>query len=78
MRPTRDPEKHYRVMRFFTDFNAGLIEEEVASELTLEEAETLAQQISGIPGEEIVVQDQLKKGLEAEISPEGPRPRARF
>jgi hypothetical protein len=61
-------ECHYRVVRYFHDFSAGLVREELAHDLSLEEAQDLAAREHGrVPGEEISVQDENLKGLEAEV-----------
>lgn len=61
-------DRHYRVVRYYTDFNAGNLREEIAERLTLEEAEQVAARYRGqIPGEEIVIQDQDVAGLESEV-----------
>lgn len=58
---------HYRVVRFYTDFKAGLVREVLAADLTLDKAAEVADQNRGIPGEDIVIQDQTRRGLEAEL-----------
>ncbi len=64
----RDPSdpRHYRVVRYYTDFRIGLVTEEIDSDLTLEEAEELAVKVDAhIPGEDIVIQDENERGLDS-------------
>jgi hypothetical protein len=60
-------DRHYRVVRFFTDYSAFQTREVLASDLTLDEAQRFAESQADTPGEEIAVQDQNKVGLEAEV-----------
>ncbi len=67
MMHTQNPENHFRVIRFYTDFSAGVVREVVATGLTLEEARDLAEEgwEDGVPGEDTVIEDELKDGLDA-------------
>lgn len=59
---------HFRVVRYFSDFSVGTIEQVIASDLTLSEAEAILEKERGrVPGEDIVVLDQEKTGAEAEV-----------
>ena len=64
-----DQSRHYSVVRFFSDFSVGLVQEVIDADLSLDEAMALArsQSANGVPGEDIVVTDQNKIGLDAEV-----------
>lgn len=66
---SREPDRHYRVIRFQPHPGHGMIEDILGENLTLSEAEALADRnYPVVHGEEVVVQDQDKIGLEADIS----------
>lgn len=67
-------ERHYRVIRYYSDFGHGIMKDVIAEDLTLDEAERLANENRGeVSGEDVVIQDQLRSGLESEVIAE-PRP----
>jgi hypothetical protein len=62
------PDKHYQVVRFFNDYIAGEVEQIVAKDLTLEEANQIfASQCGQVPDEDVVIVDQDKIGDESEV-----------
>lgn len=63
-----DQMRHYRVVRFYSHFGHGLMKDVIGANLSLEEAEELLNQnLDKVAGEDIVIQDQNKIGLEAEV-----------
>jgi hypothetical protein len=60
---------HYSVVRFYSDFSIGLVQEVVDADLTLDAAQELARHESAkaVPGEDIIVLDQDKIGSDAEV-----------
>lgn len=59
-------ENHYRVVRFYPHGGHGTIEETLASDLTLEEAQRLADTEAPVTSDEqIMIQDQAQEGLAA-------------
>jgi len=61
-------DRHYAVVRYYTDFSAGLIQETVAEDLTFSEAQSIfAREKDQAPGEDVVLIDQLKVGLAKEV-----------
>jgi hypothetical protein len=66
--PINRTERHFRVVRFFNDFIAGEVEQIIASDLTLEEAEQLFNREKGtVADEDVVIQDQNIKGAATEV-----------
>ena len=61
-------ERHYTVIRYYPHPGHGLMKEVLAENLTLSEAEKLAEENRPVISEEdVVIQDQFKSGLEAEF-----------
>jgi len=68
---SRTSEKHYSVVRYYSQFAHGIVRDVLGENLTLEEAKKLQEQHKGLIAEEdIVIEDQNKIGLEAEVTAE--------
>lgn len=65
---SRTGENHYSVVRYYSQFGHGIVRDVLGENLTLEEAKKLQELHKGlIADEDIVIEDQNKIGLEAEV-----------
>ena len=65
---TPENEKHYRVVRYYPHPGHGLMTDVLAEHLSIDEAERVREQNApAISDEEVVIQDELKVGIDAEI-----------
>lgn len=61
-------EKHYRVVRYYPHFGHGLIAEVLGQNLSFDQARKIFDDNKPhFENEDIVIEDQAKVGLEAEI-----------
>jgi hypothetical protein len=61
-------DRHYRVVRYHPHFSHGVMEDVLGDNLTLAEAEDLAERNPPIlTDEEVIILDLTKQGLEAEL-----------
>lgn len=61
-------ENHFSVVRYYSQFGHGIVRDVLGENLTLDEAKALQEKHKGlIADEDIVIEDQNKIGLEAEV-----------
>lgn len=68
MQEQLDSEKHFRVVRYYPHPGHGILTEVIAEHLTIDEAERVREQNRPpVSDEDVVIQDELKVGVDAEV-----------
>jgi hypothetical protein len=65
---TEMTDRHYRVLRFTPSAGHGVLRDVLAENLSLDEAREVAKQNAPVVhDEEVVIEDQLRIGLDAQV-----------
>jgi hypothetical protein len=61
-------DQHYRVVRYYPHPGHGLMTEVLAEHISIDEAKLVCEQNApDVSDEQVVIQDELKVGIEAEV-----------